>query len=426
MNAEHSNLERKGARRRKTPSAERLSKLLKQHYHELAMAAKDGAFVVWASICAPVEILAGFENVVVAIPENHAAMSASKGAGVPLAKKAENLGYSMDICSYARIDLGTEFGGACDSPVGGLPKPNLLLSDTNNCSLLVKWFDVYHRKLGTPHAIIDAPFCYEPQAPADTSFLVGQFQNLIAKMEQLTGQECDIEKVRDAVKNMNEATRYWKEYLQCAEHEPSGLTAFDTFAQMAPFVVMRTQPDIVEHYKLLARETLENMENGIFPVPNERYRLLWDNIAPWHQLRSMSTRLAAMDANLVHATYTSCIGTIEGGFEHYPYEGNTDPLEYLARIQNFSVCPYGLELRFKAMRQIIEKMSIDAVIFASNRSCKVYSLMQLDLKEKISETLGIPTILIDVDHADVRKYNEEGVFLRIESLLEMLDAGRQG
>jgi len=29
-----------------------------------------------------------------------------------------------------------------------------------------------------------------------------------------------------------------------------------------------------------------------------------------------------------------------------------------------------------------------------------------------------------VDHADVRKYNEESAFLRMEALLESIDAGR--
>jgi benzoyl-CoA reductase/2-hydroxyglutaryl-CoA dehydratase subunit BcrC/BadD/HgdB len=351
-------------------------------------------------------------------------MSAAKGAGVPLAQQAENLGFSMDLCSYARIDLGTELGYSGTSPVGGLPRPDLLVSDTNNCSLLVKWFDVYHRLWNIPHFIIDVPFCYEAQKEADLSWIVDQFRDLIVLLETLTGQMYDPSKVKAALRHTDESLRHWKAFLALAAHHPSPITAFDTFAHMAPFVTSRGEPETTTHYKLLLDEARTRATAGDVPVPGEKYRLLWDNIAPWHQLRAMKGRLAAAGANLVHATYTSCMGTVEGGYAHYPYNDG-DPLWHMARTQNFSVCPYGLNLRYKAMAEIIEHIGIDGVIFASNRSCKVYSIMQMDLQLMIGEKFGIPTILIDVDHADVRKYNEENVFLRIEALLEQIDQKRK-
>jgi benzoyl-CoA reductase/2-hydroxyglutaryl-CoA dehydratase subunit BcrC/BadD/HgdB len=117
------------------------------------------------------------------------------------------------------------------------------------------------------------------------------------------------------------------------------------------------------------------------------------------------------------------MGSLEGEFDLYPYDGG-DPLTYLARIQNFSICPHGLELRYQAMQRAIEILGIDGVIFASNRSCKVYSLMQMDMLKRLTERLGIPSVMIDVDHADIRKYSEESVFTRIEALLEVIDAKR--
>ena len=124
-------------------------------------------------------------------------------------------------------------------------------------------------------------------------------------------------------------------------------------------------------------------------------------------------------ANVVSATYTSCMGTVEGGFDRFPLRGE-NPLWDLARIQNFSVCPSGLELRFKAMSEIIERMDINGVIFSSNRSCKVYSVMQMDLMRKIEKRFNIPTVMIDVDHADPRQYNEEKEFLKLEAMLERM------
>jgi len=393
-------------------------------YLRLHERARDGAFVCWIAIIVPAEIFSGFDNVVYAVPESHAAMSAGKGVGPLQCAKAESLGYSLDLCSYARIDLGTAFDGGKDSPTFGLPRPHLLISDNNNCSLLVKWFDIYHRTWQVPHFILDVPFCYEPQKPQDFDYIYEQYGDLIRTIERLSGQKFHIERVQEAVKYSADALRQWKRFLKTAEHHPAGLTVFDSFVHMAPFLTSRGTPTLVKHYRLLADEAQENIARGIYPVPNERYRLLWDNIAPWHQLSKMSARLASLDANLIAASYTYCMGSLEGEFDLYAYDGG-DPLAYLARIQNFSVCPHGLELRYRAMEQAIRKLAVDGVIFASNRSCKVYSVMQMDMMKRVRERLGIPSVMIDVDHADMRKYSEEQSFTRIEALLEVIDAKRQ-
>ncbi|MGD0276558.1 MAG: 2-hydroxyacyl-CoA dehydratase family protein, partial [Syntrophales bacterium] len=311
-----------------------------------------------------------------------------------------------------------------DSPTFGLPKPQLLISDNNNCSLLVKWFDVYHREWGIPHFILDVPFCYETQNAYDLDYISSQYQDLIRTIEEMSGQKFNDDRVRKALQNTNEAFTQWKRFLKAAVHRPAGLTVFDSFIQMAPFLTSRGTKELAEHYRFLADETEKNITRGIFPVPNEKYRLLWDNIAPWHQLSKMSSRLAELNTNLIAASYTYCMGSLEGEFDLYRYEGG-DPLHYLARTQNFSVCPHGLELRYKAMKKAVESIGIDGVVFASNRSCKPYSLLQMDLMKRVTEQLCIPAVMIDVDHADLRKYNEETAFTRIEALLEAIDARRQ-
>ncbi len=393
-------------------------------YMELHQKAEEGAFVIWMAIGMPAEICKGFDNVIYGVPESHAAMSAGKGVGPLQCSKAEDAGYSMDLCSYARIDIGTAFDGGKDSPTFGLPRPHLLVSDNNNCSLLTKWFDVYQREWNIPHFVLDVPFCYEKQKSEDRAYIIEQFKELIKLIEKLSGQKYHADRVTEAVTYSSDAYAHWKRFLRQAEHRPSGITAFDSFVQMGLFLTSRGTPEMVEHYRLLADETEQRVAAGIYPLPNERYRLLWDNIAPWHQLRKMSGRLSELDTNIITASYTYCLGSLEGEYDLYPYDGS-DPLAYLARMQNFSICPQGMNLRFKAMKKAISHLAIDGVVFASNRSCKVYSLMQIDQQRKVTQELGIPAVMIDVDHADVRKYSEESVFTRIEALLENIEAQRR-
>lgn len=408
----------------KSQSGRHLTELLTNTYMDMHTRAAEGAFVVWGAIIVPAEIFLGFENVVFCLPESHAALCAAKGAGPDLCVKAESLGYSMDLCSYARIDIGSMADGGKTSPTMGLPRPHLLVSDTNNCSLLVKWFDVHHRTLDVPHFILDVPFCYEPQQEKDRAYILNQFKDLIAMVEKLSGQKFDPDKFHQAALYTASAAADWKRFLACAANRPSGITVFDSFVQMAPFLVARGTREFAEHYKILADETEANVRQGIFPVPDEKYRLLWDNIAPWHQLRKMSSRLAEMGANIVAAPYTSCIGSVEGSFDLVALDESEDPLWYLARVQNHSVCPMGMDLRLAAMKPMIDQLAVDGVVFASNRSCKVFSVMQMDEERHIKGKLGIPAVMIDVDHADVRKFSQENVYVRLEALLESIDAQR--
>jgi benzoyl-CoA reductase/2-hydroxyglutaryl-CoA dehydratase subunit BcrC/BadD/HgdB len=410
--------------REKTKAGKHLTELLMKAYMEMHAKAASGAFVVWGAIIVPSEIFRGFENVVYCVPESHSALCAGKGVGADQCLKAEAFGYSMDLCSYARIDIGCLSDGCVDSPTMGLPKPHLLVSDNNNCSLLVKWFDVHHRAMKIPHFILDVPFCYGPQEEKDLQYILSQFRDLIRTVEKLTGQVFKEDKFREAATYTASGTRDWKRFAACARHRPSGITVFDSFVQMAPFFTSRGTPELAEHFKLLADETEERVSAGIFPVPNEKYRLMWDNIAPWHQLRKMSSRLAELGANIVAAPYTSCIGAVEGSFELYDYSREVDPLWYLARSQNHSICPHGMDLRLNAMGSAIEQLGIDGVVFASNRSCKVFSIMQMDEQKRISEKYGIPCVMVDVDHADARKFSEESVYVRLEALLESIESKR--
>ena len=41
-------------------------------------------------------------------------------------------------------------------------------------------------------------------------------------------------------------------------------------------------------------------------------------------------------------------------------------------------------------------------------------------QRSVREQLGIDSVMISVDHADARKYNEENAFIRIETMLDLI------
>ena len=120
----------------------------------LAVSKETGKKIAWITSGGPVEPLIAMD-VIPVYPENHGAMIGASKMGVDLCEKAETMGYSKDICSYARADIAcsTIDGG----PIGGLPRPDFLVCCNNICGTVLKWYEVQARYYDVPIFIFDTP-----------------------------------------------------------------------------------------------------------------------------------------------------------------------------------------------------------------------------------------------------------------------------
>ena len=118
--------------------------ILKNYWAELHAAKNAGRPVAWASGNGPVELLYSF-GILPAYPENYAAVIASKQMALEFCQMAESMGYSKDLCSYSKINLGDLLWKGKDKPVmpfEGLPlPPDLLVTTRIPCLVQVKWWE---------------------------------------------------------------------------------------------------------------------------------------------------------------------------------------------------------------------------------------------------------------------------------------------
>ena len=85
------------------------------------------------------------------------------------------------------------------------------------------------------------------------------------------------------------------------------MTAFDAFFHMALIVTLRGTSEIVDYYAELLKTMKDRVARGIGAVPNEQYRLLWDNIPIWHRMRWLSKEFVSHNACLVADTYLGMV-----------------------------------------------------------------------------------------------------------------------
>ena len=140
--------------KRKIKSVRRMKDIMTHYYIDAKTADQTGKKVAWITSGGPVEPLIAMD-VIPVYPENHGAMIGAAKMGVNLCEKAEEMGYAGDLCSYARADIAcaTVNGG----PIGGLPRPDMLVCCNNICGTVLKWYEVQARYFKVPLFILDTP-----------------------------------------------------------------------------------------------------------------------------------------------------------------------------------------------------------------------------------------------------------------------------
>ena len=396
---------------RKLATSKDLTRLMTRYYATRKVVGKVRP-MAWVTSGAPVEILIGM-GVATVYPENYGALAGAQRAAVPLAQVAEEQGYSPDLCSYARCHIGSVLDPK-GAPQGGLPKPDLLVACNNICGTVLKWYQALAQELNVPLFLLDAPYQHEPGLSDHTvQYIASQLEELIAWVTRQTGRKLNERKFAEALELSNQAVTLWREIRELCQARPSPLNAPDLFLAMAPIVVLRGTKDAVNFYGKLKAEVEERVAKGEGAILEERYRLLWDNIAIWYRLFRLFSLFTDAGACFVVDTYTNGWAvSIE----------TEEPILGLASTYATVYINQSLQARMDIMTDLVERFGVEGMVFHSNRSCKPYSLGQYELLEQVSERTGVPGLILEADMCDTRLYADEPIKNRIQAFLDLLEA----
>ncbi|MGQ9857788.1 MAG: 2-hydroxyacyl-CoA dehydratase subunit D [Thermodesulfobacteriota bacterium] len=381
------------------------------YYTAAHTARRNGKFIAYVNAFTPVELLYAMDFIPI-YPENHAVILGARRLSEEVAPAAEKLGYSMDLCSYARCDLGSILTGK--SPTFGLPKPDLLLVSNSQCGTLTKWFEVLARMYEAPMVLLDVPHSGNGERDPDAErYVKTQLEELVGVLERITGARLDPQRLSESIRLSREASDLWTKVLLCGSHIPSPITVFDQFIAMAPIVAQRGTQVAVDFYRKLLDELEERIAKGVGAVSHERFRLFWDNLPIWPELRRLSEFLDERGAALVTSLYTWAWARLWVG-EEDPFQDWAQQYLYTANLH--------LERRIQTYVEYAREYRLDGFLYHSNRSCKMVSQDIPELRRAVAERTGIPGVILEADHNDPRLYSIESLESQIQSFLEMLES----
>jgi len=386
-----------------------LQQILFRYVLEGQAASEEGR-LAWVTSGFPVEVPVAM-GITATYPEQYGAVVGSQKVGPAVCGFAEDLGYSQELCSYARSSIGSTSKPE-ESPLEGLPKPQALLACNNICGTVLRWYDAISQMTGAPVFLLDTPPIEGEQQRHHLAYVGKGIERLVKFLSNTFRVTLEEERLREVARNSNKAIGLWTKSLEACKSKPSPLNCADRFTTMAPIVTMRGADHIIEFYQALYDEVRERVSQGIGAIREERIRLLWDNIPPWFSIFKFFNGLARRGVVFPADTYTHAwTGSL----------GGEDLFHSAARIYSNVYLNRGLQAKVDKMTQLIKNYDLDGFIMFSVRSCKRYSLGQLVSKELVTQETGVPGVVIEGDMVDNRLFNEAQIQTRIDALLEMLE-----
>jgi len=404
--------------RKKLVAASDISQFMADHFYELDRASKAGnPKIAWCTSVGPAELLRAM-GFLVFFPENHSAMLGATRMATDLIPDANALGYSPDICSYLTADIGaflrgvTPLAKAYDG-ITTIPKPDVLVFNTNQCRDVQDWFSWYGEKFDAPVLGVFTHRNIGNVTEALITSIAEQMKALIEPLGKISGRSFELDELKQAVSLSRECSELWKKILQTAAATPSPLTFFDGATLMGPAVVGRGTRQAVEVYKKLLAELQERIGKGEGAVADEHYRIYWEGMPVWGRLRAHSELFAGLKASVLASTY--CNSWIFSALDP------EDPFNSMARAYTELFIVRSDRAKEKYLTDMLRFYKIDGIVYHDSKTCPNNTNCRYGMPQRLEQKTGVPSLIIHGDLNDLRLLSDEQTKTNVEAFVEQLE-----
>ncbi|MEX2716284.1 MAG: 2-hydroxyacyl-CoA dehydratase subunit D [Candidatus Sigynarchaeota archaeon] len=372
----------------------------------------------WVTAGFPVEVCYMFD-IFPMHPENAACVAGTQKVSQELIEYAESLGFSRDLCSYFKTNIG-----AVEKKVGitkgGIGKPTFCASTNTICDTHVKWFQIQARKFGVPYFCFDIPSAVsgtdDPRMEEYVDYVVAQYKDFIEFVGNVTGKKFSEQKFFSILQKSDRLCELWHEIYEYRKLLPTPVAFQDTMAAIFPMVILPGLDIGIKFYEALLKDIKDRVARGVGALTKEqeKYRVLFEGIPMWYKIKFFH-ELANYGAIITYEPYTYSFGPRKQlglSFEK--------TLRELAKMMINVPYSYPLDKRIAYFEKVIDEYKLDGVILHSNFSCRPSCTGMIDLKNAIQNDKGIPVWLMDCDMDDPRAYAEEPMKNRMEAFVELM------
>lgn len=373
------------------------AKLMREYYRDFSKYAKGRPpvrKVAWVTAFTPVEILEALDIEYI-YPESYAAVIAASGKEQAFLEESEHRSLCLDCCSYSCCIEGSlvlESG-----PRGVPPRPDILIATNNQCNTLPAWWNLLARRYQVPLIVLDYP---GENADRDQAYayVTEQHRNLIVRMEKLSGNKLDPDRLAALLQNSADSVEAWKQLaglLPSRDISPTLL--FDGISHL---ITSRCKPETAQLYRTMTEELEQLPAADTSKIP-----LFWLGYPLWyHDQRYLPELLEG--CRICGSNYIT--------WWSLDYSGDS-PMERLFQAYNYTFLNLTPATKRDRLGECIRRSGAMGAVSLHNKSCKCDFVS--------ARNIGVPSVELEIDMIDREFLDVERAKERIAALLEIIRGG---
>jgi benzoyl-CoA reductase/2-hydroxyglutaryl-CoA dehydratase subunit BcrC/BadD/HgdB len=412
-------------------------------YQKSVEAMKAGKPTVWAMLnWWEGDVILRTMDLEVVYPENYGAVCAATGVAESYLNRSDADGFPTHLCGYSRNTFGytsrmmRELGGEIppEAPMGGMPKPVLLLSSNAVCDARYKWFQALGKYMDVPVWTLELPFPEIKEMPRkdvqerSVKFIMKELREFVVFLERLLGKKMNWDKLDETTLGVEELCRVWYEINEMRKAKPCPMHSRDFWSAMAPALFLAGDlKDTLKCYQDMYNEVKDRVQNHIGAILEEKYRLEFSELPPWHSL-GFFNKLAERGWNFVMESW--------GYHPPIPIDLSeaSDPLERIARFSfqwytgyikealkeggyvGAAVYPYLLWA---------QEYKCDGALLHPLITCRSASALLPHTQDMLMQKLKVPSLVIEGDIVDLRLFDPVDALNKAEPFEETMEYYRR-
>ena len=392
--------------------------------------------------------------------ENYAGICGAKRDAQRFIDKADSLGFSRSLCTYATCGLGfdawrEELGEMPpNAPWGGQVKPDVMLSSGQIiCDPRNKWYQACQQFMPDVPVYNCAalwPLYEDDLGRHDVEayyvkYITEDLRGLVRFLEEHLHRRMDWDRLWEVIKLADETTDLHVECRELRKAVPTPMDTGDAMNTMVAQCFLMGTPEAYDFFKELRDELKYKVEHRLGVVPEEKYRLIWPGGLPsWFALTDFNYFWSKGAVFPVESTYHELVYSSK----ELDLPQTDDPLEHLAwkwiRRQTYwwdkAKKRPGSEPDVEKLITWIEEYKIDGVVIHEAYSCRSWHvglLWQVNQLSKIYKPIPVltlkegkrevayrelPSLVLESDMIDISSYSEAETRAKIDAFIETLES----
>lgn len=366
---------------------------------------QEGKFLVMHTTMVPVELLYAFDIVPIDLEYASTIMSQLVGIQQESLGIAKAYGFTPEICTNHHMVVAANLKG-------WLPPPQAVVWMKAGCDNVAQCGKWVMELQGVPGFYVDKLYRRDE---AQLAYLVRELEDLIAFLEEQTGQRINWDRLLEAMRVSSQVCQVHYQIRALRKTDPPPMRSRRKLQLVGAGRIFAGHPEALAFYQAVLEECSQRMSSGLPPA---RFRLLGLTRAPHYAHKLYDWMENEHQAYMVMETNHEYRAMVE--------VNEQEPLKTL--VQRLYQQPGDVVWEGPAIEGYVPWAVADAkefrangALFFAHRGCRQACGTIHMLKDALQEQVGIPTAVIDCDLVDPSVAPMEQMKEKLEEFFEMLE-----